>query len=504
MRRLIGSTVFLFLLLMTSALAQNYSFSVIRAQVDIPSDYDIVLTPYNLNANASYLNEQGKDVDTVANEFEAEGILLQAFDSKNNRTLVLTALRDLDAQMYFDLNNQDEDMRKEFRVSHTNGTAYGVLGYAYSTAKWANYGKTTLRFLQTQYTLRQEGQLVCSGYQRRTIRNGYTITLDMQVRGRNAKEADNTALEKVMKTFSFMEVLPMPELPIKLTLTNPPPSETNEETFTVKGTSAKKAEITATVFSLGAAGGQSYTTTASNNGAFSLKITLPSQGVYSVTLTAEGAGALTAQRVYSVTFQKGILPVDVTQAPPSVLGDETVISGSTISGAKTQLSVSGPVNLSKTTTNQSFSFKVDTSMEGTYTFVLSVTKKGLNQRSFSYTATRTFSDAERVEKIRSLSKKISYSNLTKKENYGKYVVLTGYITSATQSINEWVVTLATAKSGSNYKDVVYLITDQEPDGDEYNQVRVYGTASGSYAILTDDGKIKDYPRVEVLMIEPAN
>ena len=134
------------------------------------------------------------------NQFEADGTLLKAIDEKNGRTLVITARKDLDAQTYFDLNNQDDDMRKEFRVSHTDGSAYGVLGYAYTSAKWQNYGKNALRFLRTKYSLHQDGQQICTGYQRRTIRNGYTITLDMQVTGRSAKDADDTALEKIMKT----------------------------------------------------------------------------------------------------------------------------------------------------------------------------------------------------------------------------------------------------------------------------------------------------------------
>ena len=161
------------LMLMTgTAMAETYTFGDIRASVSVPNDLEMILTPYNLGTHMDWLSEQGLDYDALSNSFEEEGILLEAFDTKNNRTLVITAIRDLDAQTYFDLNNQDEDMRKEFRLSHTNGSTYSILGYSYSSAKWANYGKNAMRFLQTQYTLRQEGKLICSGYQRRTIRNG--------------------------------------------------------------------------------------------------------------------------------------------------------------------------------------------------------------------------------------------------------------------------------------------------------------------------------------------
>ncbi len=493
----------LLLVFSAPALAETYTFGDIRATVDIPADFEVVLTPYNLSTKREWLLGQGLDPDSLAADFEAEGVLLQAFDEKNGRTLVITALRDVDAQTYFDLNNQDEDMRKEFRVSHTNGSAYGVLGYSYSSAKWANYGKNAMRFLQTKYALRQEGELVCTGYQRRTIRNGFTITLDMQVRGRDAKEADNTALEKIMKTFSFTEILPMPELPVKLSVSSAPPTETNDDTFTVKGTTAKKATVTAAIFSLGTNGSRSYTTTAGGNGSFSIKVTLPAQGVYSLTLTSEAEGAKTAQRVYSVTFQKGMLPVDLLQTPGDSLNDQTVVSGTTISGAKIQLAISGPIEYNKVVSGDKFNFKVDTSKEGSYNFVLSVNKKGLQERVFTFTGTRAYTETERQDKIRDAAKKIAYANLPKNENMGKTVVLTGYVTGCTQSINEWVVTLATAKSGNAYKDVVYLICKEEPAFEEGAMVKVYGTAGGTYSLTTEDGKLKIYPRVNLLFMQSA-
>ena len=495
----------LLLLAVSSALAETYTFGNIKASVTVPADFSVVLTPYNLSANTDWITAQGMDFDALSNSFEDEGILLKAFDEKNNRTLVITAVRDTDAQTYFDLNNQDEDMRKEFRLSHNNGTAYGILGYSYSSAKWANYGKNAMRFLQTEYTLRQDGQLVCSGYQRRTIRNGYTITLDMQVRDRSAKSADNSALESIMKTFTFDEILPMPALPIKLAVSSAPPTETNEGTFTVKGTTAKKATVTVTAFSLGSSGGKTFTATANNSGAFSIKVTLPAQGIYSVTLTSEKEGDITAQRIYSVKFEQGLLPVDVTVIPPETLADQTTISGTTIAGASIQLSISGPITYNRTVTGSKFNFKVDTSAEGTYVFGLTINKKGLQERRFTYTCTRSYSDTEREEKLRSTAKKMTYANLPKTENKGKMVVETGYLTGdVTQSIDEWVATFAlTRTNNGNYKDIVYLICSEEPDFDADTQVKVYGQAAGTYSVLNDDGSIKSYPRIDVAFIDPA-
>ena len=43
---------------------------------------------------------------------------------------------------------------------------------------------------------------------RRTIRNGYEIDFDMQIYGRSTTNKDNTNLNKIWETFTFVEVLP--------------------------------------------------------------------------------------------------------------------------------------------------------------------------------------------------------------------------------------------------------------------------------------------------------
>ena len=503
MRKLLFSLACLMLLMTASALAQTYSFSQINASVVLPDNtYEVVLTPGNLSEHSAYLASQNTDYDTACKIFENEGILLKAIDTDNSRTLVITAIKDVDAQTYFDLNNQDEDMRREFRVSHTDGSVYGVLGYSYSSAAWKNYGSDILRFLQTKYTLHQNGLQVCAGYQRRTIRNGYTITLDMQVTGRSAKDTDNTALEKVMKSFKFTKILPMPELPVKLAISSAPPTETDNDTFTIKGSTAKNAKVTATVFSLSNSGSKTFSKGADANGDFSLKVTLPSQGFYSVTVTAESQGAIPAQRIYAVTYQRGLLPVDLHVVPGEILGDTTTIAGITASGSRTTVSVNGPIVADRYSTKTNFSFDLDTSKEGTYHFVVTVTKKGLNTRTFTYTATRSYTDVERMEKIRNSAKKIDYGNMKKDANQGKNVVYTGYITEINQTIgDEWVITFALTKSGQSYKSIMYVIANQQPIFSVGEKAKMYGTIAGTYSLITDSGDVKTYPRVEAHFFE---
>ena len=505
MRRLFFLLLCLLPLCLVPAMAENYTFSDIRASLDVPAEeYDVVLTPYNLSTHTEWLKAHEMDPDYVSNEFESDGVLLKAVNEAEGRTFVLTAQKNLDAETYFDLNLQDDSMRKEFRTSHTNGTAYGVLGYSYSSAKWQNYGENAQRFLKTQYTLRQNGQQVCAGYQRRTIRNGYTITLDMQVTGRSPKSSDESALESIMRSFQFTEILPVPPLPMKLSFTSAPPAETNEAVFTIKGSTKKRAQVTATVFSLGSSGSQTYSDTAASSGSFSMKVTLPSPGVYSITVTAQAEGAVPAQRMFSVSYQPGVLPVELTATPNATLSDQTIVSGSTtISGVKTQIAVSGPINYSKTTTSKNFSFKLDTSAEGEYTIILSLSKKGLEQRVFTYQCTRTYTEDEYADKVKQSAKKIAYSALSKADNKGKPVVITGYFADVQETGGEWIIKFAEKKSGETYKDFVYIISKQNPGFAVGDHVTVYGVASEIYSRLTEGNTVENFPRVEGMIFESA-
>lgn len=501
--------VLILFLSMTSfpAMAQPYTYDSIHASIDLPEDtYETVLTPNTLENNAAFLSQQGTDVESARAEFEAEGILMKAYDTDNNRVFVFSALQTVDAQMYFDLNNQDEDMRREFRVSHKDGSAYGVLGYDYSSASWTNHGGNVLRFLNTQYTLRQGGEVSCYGYQKKTIRNGYTITLDMQVYGRKTKESDLNALNKIMDSFAFTEILPMPTLPAKLILSSTPPTETADDTFTVKGTTNSRANVTVTVLSLASSDSSLFTDTANSDGAFAVDVTLPREGVYTVTIAAEGENTLRSQVSYTVTYQEGLLSVSLLSQPGAALADETVVSGSTISGVDTQLVVNGPNGYAydKSTTNKSFSFTVDTSAEGEYQFFLTFNKSGYSTRTFTYTGNRAMSESERKEAIRNQASSPEYSSL--KKNTASYegdtVTYTGYIAqiNETKSVGEWTLVLATEKNGEDYDDLIYVIAASDPQVSLGQKVKMYGKAAGDFPIVNEN---TSYPRCELYFFESA-
>ena len=303
-KRLTAILIMIPLMMMTiPAHAAPFSFNDQYITLDVPAEWPVTLTPDTLDSQFDVLNAMGTDAESMKDLFKAEGILLMAVDSANNRTFVLSCLKTVDSEMYFDLNEQDSDMRKEYRTGHTNGKAYGLLGFRYAHAAWNNYGGDKLRFLCTEYTLMKDGAVDHYGYQRRTIRNGYTYTLDLQVKGRQLKTSDEKALEKLMSGFRFIQILPLPQLPARMSITSEPPASSANGTFTVKGTSLKKAEITVTAISLTNASSTVYQDTANGSGAFSVKVTLPSQGIYSIVISAKTPESLRSQFTYTVRYQ---------------------------------------------------------------------------------------------------------------------------------------------------------------------------------------------------------
>lgn len=484
------------------AAAETFSFDDFHASLSLPNGvYSKIITKDNYAENADFLVSQGYDMDYVELDFEEEGLYLMAFDTNNGRRFLLTAVKDANARNYFDLNEQNDDMRKHFRVSHTDGSAYGLLGYNYSSASWNNYGGNVLRFLQTRYTFSQENQQ-WAGAQRRTVRNGYTITLDMQVPGRKLTDSDVKALETIMKTFDFNKILPLPELPIKLVLSSEPPSETHEQSFTVKGSTVAKAEVTITVISTSGTQTDCITDTAGSNGSFSAKVKLPNRGNYVVTVTAHREGGIDSSRTYSVSYDPQRLIASMNTVPGDILENKTVLKGSTESGVHVQLIVTGPVEIVKTSGGGNFSFTVDTSLEGDYKFRLVMTKKGYNERSFEYTGTRALTQEERNQQLKSSAIHPEYSKLVaNSESYnGQIFVYTGYMIEYREGEGSYLYTVALSKSGSSYKNVIYVNSEVPLSCSVGQQVKIYATKTGDIVTVNGD-KTVAVPKFDILFME---
>ena len=484
----------------------SYTFDDIHARLTLDdAGYDMVLTPATLKDHEDWLKTNGIDLEQTTIRFEDDGVLLEAYDAANGRTLVITALADVNARELFDVNALEDAERKNYRQSHSNGTFYGIQGFDYQTAQWKNYGSNLGRFLKLKYTQTVSGRIVRRGYQRRTVRNGYTITFDLQVTGRSLKDADDKAVERVLNNFAFLEILNSPEGACKLVLSEEPAREVTTEKVSIAGKTEPEATVTATLISLTDNKTSTFSTVANNKGGFKLGITFPQQGTYSINLLASTPDGRSTQRAMSVMYQRDYIPINLkTGVPTNITTDSITVAGTTVSGVTMQISVTGPTKLQKSKTGKSFSFTVDTREEGTYQILLMASKKGMSPRTLNFTATRTMTESEKLERVKKTAVQLKYSVLRKSisKYAGRIVNLSGYVIETRPVGDEYVVQLAVNRSVNTYKDFVYIICKSDPGLTTHQHVRMYGTLSENpYVEVVAEGDSLQYPRFELMLFE---
>lgn len=504
-RRLMITLTLLFLVLIFPALADQHNFEAFHASLTLPDGvYETVLTPRNLASHEAFIQTQGGTVAAWEADFLARGIWLQAYDQDADRVLVVSALKDVDGQRFFDINEHPSSVRADYRKSHGRDGAWSVLGYNYDSISWKNFSSG--RFLQLRYSYRQGGELVCRGFQRRTIRNGYTITVDLQVFGRNLTSADNTALNKVFDTFGFTQLLPMPELPITLAETATAPVETYKRTFTMKGETKPNAKLNAVVMSFTDTQGQVFNVNADNRGRYSLPIELPREGNYLMTLTVESPGLESLSKSYSITYQEGLLPALISAPPPDLFPqDSFTLMGRTEPDVKVILSVNGVLSEKRTGRDGEFSFKMDTSIEGGYSINLTLSKKGFSDRVFSYNASRLISQQAKDEALRQTAVSPDYAEVAAStEGYdGELLAYTGYLVGKEDASGEWILRFALDKTDTDFDQEMIITAASDPGFVPGSKVRIYAYLVGRNIGETPSGQEEILPKLQLALMELA-
>lgn len=508
MRKCLSMLLALLLVLPGITLAQDsnsFTFSDIGATLELPSGvYAQVLTPGNLEANQAYLQTLGTTLEEAKARYQQDGVLMRAYDEKDGRVLTLTALKDSEAEQYFNINEHTPETRASYRRMHAIGEKYISQGYNYNSVEWKNF-RGVGRWLMLKYDLRQGGEVAGRGYQRRTVYNGYTITLDLYVPGgRQLKGADNTALNKVFNTLAFTNTLPLPELPVLFNEKVSAPMETSEPTFTMTGTTLGNARLVAVVGSYSTAKTQVVEATAKKNGEYSLTITLPAEDLYFLTLTVQADGALPLEKQYAITYRKGLMSVSMSSVPPEILTDDSYrIAGTAEKGAQVQLSVNNKSTTKKVGANGTFTFTADTSQEGEYEFRLIFSKQGFENRIFTYNGSRTLSEEERVARIKDAAQSPKYNTL--RNNIDRYdgdmLSYTGYLVSSEEKAGEWVMTFALEKDGETYSDYLILASEKEPGFPLNTPVLVYGVLVGTNSMMNDEKQEIEIPKLQVKLVE---
>jgi hypothetical protein len=379
-----GLLTTLLLLVALPALAQSYVFDELYASVEIPDTY-VVLTPDNTADYAEWLQARGTTSEETANDMLARGVLVQCWNEDGDACFELTATQDDDTLNLYDINEQSSSVRAQYRLSHYPDNDFASEGYEFSSANWKKIDAG--RFLILKYVYRENGQLDHRGLMRRTIRNGYEITFDMQVYGRSVTNKDNTNLNKIWDTFNFIEVQALPPAAsAKINITDKPPQETNEAEFTFAGTAAEGVQFATVVMGLG------YPDRIMNNlevgpsGKFKMTVTLPKEGAFMFTVTAEYQGEDVMDLAYPITYQRTLQTVNIlTDIPEQVTGDTLTIRGTATPKAELQVFMNDTVFITKRSPPPASSPSTWTPRRRHYELVLAFSKQGLTDRRLSYT-----------------------------------------------------------------------------------------------------------------------
>ncbi len=474
------------------ALAETMMYTDCAVTMTVPDSYTIV-TADNMADYTDLLAKQGYTLEAAQADWAARGVRYQAWNADRDMCIEFSALQDDFAEQYWDVNTVTSDDRATYRLGHSsdkNGY-YRGLGYDYTSAQWKN-GKTYARFLVLEYTRNKNG-VTYAGYGRKSIRNGYSLYLECQVYGRNPKKADNNALQAILDTLKFTEIVSRPaDAVAKVVFSDVPPSETNTGKFTVSGKGTSGQHVILCLMRMSGGEPVNYEATIDKNGKFSFTIQLPQEGVWLMTYTVTTNNEVTQEDKFDITtYKKALLIVNLdSDLPATLTGDSITISGTTMKQTQVQCVVDGRYTKNITTNNSGkFSFTIDTSAEGDYDITLTFQKKSYTTRRFNVTATRELTEADKQEDIREQADKPAYSTLTRLlDGYtGRYMVYTLYIDRVQQSSDGWVTFAAMRKTNAgSLRDEIVVMTTTEPTWAYGDMVRMYLQCTGSYTIEGDE------------------
>ena len=497
------------------------------AQVTVKDRNKTILTSDNIDKNTDLLKQLVRGKSDVLADFEARGVILQAWTPIKQKysCLEITVTQDEDSALYYDLMNHPDKKQewRDYEDSFKNNDAWTAQGYtfqSFDTKRAQNNYYVLIKYKRTTAAGEYRGYLA------KTIYKGYTITVDMQVYNRLPVEQDATDLYNVIKTIVDAPAAGTEGTPADgtgtdgagtdgdgrqegtggsdigsapLTVSVEPPLETNTNTFTVEGVTTPGAEVIGVLTRISSNEPIRFTTTAhARNGSFKIKVTLPEdqETVWLMTLNVFVDSKLVAVRNFNTTtYKKTLIPVTYdSEVPESVTGDELAISGTTIKGIQIQCIVNhpdstwGPKTITTNGTGR-FSFKIPTKYEGEYTVTLVLTRKGMETKRHVYTVTRNMTVEAKQAKIRKEAATIGYAALTSRidQYIGKTLAFRNYYVVKIEQVGEeWMITAANSQVGDHYSQLMIFMTDEEPSFAVEERHTFYGTCTGPYTIQSEE------------------
>ncbi len=467
----------------------------------------VVVTPDTVSEHFSYFDEKTPEI--AAQLLRDEGIYALAFSPDGNACCrVLADTEDQTAKTYGEIDMYSVAMRTEIKNDFLDKSAWSLTGFRCSEAEWKR--GTQGRLLWMVYTVRFGEETTVRGRRVYTVHNGIAFTLDFQRYDGRLTGSDDKLFEAFVKESVFPVSEEVPVLPVGLTVTDGIPAESGKLTWTARGKTEKSGLVTI----LGLLEGSESPVTlgeakASSDGVWRCEAVFPEQGVWQVTVRASKAGYADVEITGMTEIVSGRIPVSFTSLPQGDVYDKKiVISGTTLSGTEIQC-LEGTSNVTKRAgSDGTFSITIDPGAAGHRTVVLSLNKKGYDNRRITIEFNRCWNPEDYAEYLEGVRQGLSYENFAgdPARYVGRIVRFKGIVQSVSSAEERTYVEIAlTIQDSSRYKDSFIALSDEPLQVAEGDQVTVYGTVTGETFTFTswdEEGNAtqRELPSLNVLTL----
>lgn len=446
---------------------------------------EIVLTQTNLDEHEELIAQLGTTREAILASYMASGIVMEVIAQQGGQIAVSVT----DAGDFADVLRMEKispERLEEFRLQFERSGLYESCALTQTSPVCVRLTSSAMYASMPVYTLRYA-----------TLHLGRLYMVTQTIVGRAPESADDVRMEEVLSGIMLLSSISDPTpapTPVPTPTPEPTPAPTpgvaqvlasagtmtvegvpaytNDPVITVSGVTDPSAKVRVAVGdkTLGSA-------QARNDGAFSLKVTLPQEGEQVLAVMTDSAEAM-----LSVRYEMPAAKLVITEPESTTFtGTNIVVRGVTEPNATVYVDGKSTKTNVKANKNGEFSVRIYVDDEGTETFTLRAKLRGTRDTEMELSLTREFTLREGITEFRRKMMQVTYENLARDpEKYkGKTFSFRGKVMDFTDYDGRAcaLVCVDNASVGVWY-DPVWVVLSGDEDIAAGNIVTFYLTGEG--------------------------
>ncbi|MDR1568868.1 MAG: hypothetical protein LBS72_00080 [Oscillospiraceae bacterium] len=440
-----------------AASAQTVILPNAQLSSEFPADW-LIVTPETAARNAAML---GTTADLAETLMRSDNIVVAAFSPAKDAALRVRMSESEDAGVYFDIERYTPEMRAAIKEDYLDASIWKVTGLRFTAAEWKKTSAAG-RYLRLTYNRREGDEIVSRGVMAFTVRNGREVTLQLQVEGRQPTSKELKMFDEWLADTKYTPELTMPPLPAGFEFDAAPPQETITTELKIKGKTAPAAVVSASLVQGGSAPFKIGEAVAKASGAFTLPITLPGEGTWTLVLESICEGYSTTRIESPLSCNSARIPINLSTPLEGEIWDaQPRLIGTTLPGVKITVQ-DGEDTLTKRASEGTFNIKLNPQPEGERTVRVTLSAQGMSDRTVTYRFDRRWNTNDYAEYLDDQAKNISYANLVEKSDKykGSVVCFTGEVLDSVYEEGTTFIRLATSDKKSR-QEVCFAIEEEQ-------------------------------------------